>query len=126
VRITPTFIGDRRLRRHGHPGNPCQHCGRNSIPNIGLLEPRPLSWKARPHTTRRCPDQCGLSQPQARADRQINAGQNPRTPVRARQPWRAFWRGSFLFTTNVRPRRRTTIEPGRTFSRRSEFLTFMM
>jgi hypothetical protein len=31
-----------------------------------------------------------------------------------------------LFTTNVRPRRRTTIEPGRTFSPRSEFLTFMI
>jgi hypothetical protein len=31
-----------------------------------------------------------------------------------------------LFTTNVRPRRRTTIEPGRAFSARSEFLTFMI
>jgi hypothetical protein len=31
-----------------------------------------------------------------------------------------------LFTTNVRPRRRTTIEPGRAFSPRSEFLTFIM
>ena|SRR5436309_11501784 len=79
-----------------------------------------------PHTTRRCPDLCGLGKPQARADRQINVGQNPHTPTRARQPCRAFWRGSFLFTTNVRPRRRTTIEPGRTFSPRSEFLTFMI
>jgi hypothetical protein len=68
----------------------------------------------------------GLSKPQVRADRQINAGQNPRAPTQARQPCRAFWRGSFLFTTNVRPRRRTTIEPGRTFSPRSEFLTFMI
>jgi hypothetical protein len=56
----------------------------------------------------------------------MNAGQNPRAPTQARQPCRAFWRGSFLFTTNVRPRRRTTIEPGRTFSPRSEFLTFMI
>ena len=79
-----------------------------------------------PHTTRRCLDLSGLSKPQVRADRQINAGQNPRAPTQARQPCRAFWRGSFLFTTNVRPRRRTTIEPGRTFSPRSEFLTFMI
>jgi hypothetical protein len=43
-----------------------------------------------------------------------------------RQPCRAFWRGSFLFTTNIGPRRRTTIEPGRAFSPRSEFLTFMI
>ena len=63
--------------------------------------------------------------PQVRADRQLNAGRIPGT-TRARQPCRAFWRGSFLFTTNVRPRRRTTIEPGRTFSPRSEFLTFMI
>jgi hypothetical protein len=46
--------------------------------------------------------------------------------MRVRQPCRAFWRGSFLFTTNVRRRRRTTIEPGRAFSLRSEFLTFMI
>jgi Pyridoxamine 5'-phosphate oxidase len=93
------------------------HCGRNSIPSTGLLEPRLLSWKARPHTTRRWPDLCGLGKPQARADRQINADQNPRTPARARQPCRAFWRGSCLHAT---------IEPGRTFSPRTEFLTFMI
>jgi hypothetical protein len=48
------------------------------------------------------------------------------TTMPAGQPCRAFWRGSFLFTTNVRPRRRTTIEPGRAFSPRSEFLTFIV
>jgi hypothetical protein len=41
------------------------------------------------------------------------------------QPWRVLRRGSFLFTTNERPRRRTTIEPGRAFSPRNEFLTFI-
>ena len=42
-----------------------------------------------------------------------------------RHPWRAFHRGWRLFTMNVRPPRRTTLEPAFCFNDRSEFLTFI-
>jgi len=42
-----------------------------------------------------------------------------------RHLWRAFQRGLFLFTTNVRPRRRTSFDPGRSFNDLSEFLIFI-
>jgi hypothetical protein len=42
------------------------------------------------------------------------------------QPWRAFHRGCFLLTTNVRPLRRTTTEPAFCFKDLSELLTFII
>src|SRR5207237_8599091 len=42
-----------------------------------------------------------------------------------RQPWRAFHRGWRLLTTNVCPRRRTTVDPGWVFNDFSELRTFI-
>ena len=73
----------------------------------------------------RCPDRCGLGKPQERTDRQLTRARIPGHDAGASALPRLLAR--ILLVHHERPAATPhTIEPGRTFSPRSEFLTFMI
>src|SRR5690606_26368575 len=64
--------------------------------------------------------------PARRTARYRRRGTGPSGAGAAGQPWRALKRGSLLLITNVTPRWRTTWAPGRDFSARRDFRTFIV
>jgi hypothetical protein len=79
-----------------------------AMTRTGRFTLRP-SLSSHPHTVLACSESCCT----------------PEQALPGDQPWRVFQRGLRGLMTNVRPRRRTRIDPSFFFNDFNEFLTFM-